>query len=80
MRIMLNCLQKRDNRLKFQFARKYSRKSNSRKNQKKSACSRIEVTTRNLSRDRKLSFQQLQVTASTNSALKKKLKREQVKS
>ena len=80
MRIMLNCLQKSDNWLKFQFARKYSRKSNFSKNQKKSACSRIEVTTGNLSRHRKLSFQQLQVTTSTNLSLKKKLKREQVKS
>ena len=80
MRIMLNCLQKSDNQLKFQFAGKYNRKSNFSKNQKKSACSRIEVTARNLSHDRKLSFQQLQVTTSTNLALKKKLKREQVES
>ena len=34
----------------------------------------------NLSRDRKFSFQQIQVTTSTNLALKKKLKREKVKS
>ena len=47
MRIMLNCLQKSDNLLKFQFTGKYSRKSNFSKNQKKSACSRIEVTTDN---------------------------------
>ena len=80
MKIMLNCLQKSDNRLKFQFAGKYSRNSNFSKNKKKSACSRIEVTTGNLSRDRKFSFQQFQVTTSKNLALKKKLKREQVKS
>ena len=41
-----------DNRLKFHFVEKYSRNSNFSKNQKKSACSRIEVTTGNLSRDR----------------------------
>ena len=38
--------------LKFHFAGKYSRSSNLRKNQKKSAYRRIEVTTKNLSRDR----------------------------
>ena len=37
--------------LKFHFAGKYSRSSNLSKNQKKSACSKIEVTTENLSRD-----------------------------
>ena len=55
-------------------------KSNFSKNQKKLSCNRIEVTTGNLSRYRKLSFQQLQVTTSSNLALKKKLKHEQVKS
>ena len=38
--------------LKFHFAGKYSRSSNLSKTQKKSVCSRIEVTTENLSRDR----------------------------
>ena len=79
MKIMLNCPQKSDNCLKFQFAGKYSRKSTFSKNQKKSACSRIEI---------KLEFksqQEVQFPANpshdiNNLALKKKLKCEQVKS
>ena len=38
--------------LKFHFVGKYSISSNLSKNQKKSACSRIEVTIENLSRNR----------------------------
>ena len=41
-----------DNQIKFHFAGKNSRNSNFSKNQKKSACSIMEVTTGNLSRDR----------------------------
>ena len=41
MRIMMNCLQKSDILLKFQFAGKYSRKSNFSKNQKKSVSSNL---------------------------------------